>query len=146
MRSKHEREVLEYREKQHSNQVVWGQLQEAQKRERVLQQELLLTQQQVADVQRKNEQLQTAINQIDLERCRLQKFKSSKQDTLRELEQVVKQVSLVENIDVDKLVGILADREQQLAELRQEYSAHGANLARVTQQRDQEVAKCRRLL
>ena len=58
----------------------------------------------------------------------------------------MKQFSLVENIDVDKLVGILAQKESQLSKLQSEFAQYESNLARVTQQRDLEVTKCRRLL
>lgn len=48
---------------------------------------------------------------MDAERCRLQKFKSSKVDRLKDLEDKVKKIDVFENIDGDKLVAALTKKD-----------------------------------
>jgi hypothetical protein len=48
---------------------------------------------------------------VDAEICRLKKFKSSKVDRLKDLEDRVKQIDVFENIDSDKLVSALTQKD-----------------------------------
>ncbi len=51
------------------------------------------------------------LKQLDAERGRLAKFKSSKAEKLKELEDRVKKIDLFENIDGDKLLTALTKKD-----------------------------------
>lgn len=58
------------------------------------------------------------MKELEAERGRLAKFKSSKAEKLKELEDKVKKMDLFENIDGDKLVAALSKKDQQLKDLQ----------------------------
>lgn len=60
------------------------------------------------------EKLQEEITEGQAERRRLETFKASKGERLKELEELNKNVDLFDNVDVDKLLYILQRKEQQL--------------------------------
>ena len=60
-----------------SNATIWEQLSESEKRERVLKQELLYTQQSLSASEKTIINLKEEIRSIDAERIRLQNFKST---------------------------------------------------------------------
>jgi hypothetical protein len=51
------------------------------------------------------------IKQLDAERGRLAKFKSSKAEKLKELEEKVKKIDLFDNVDGDKLLAALTKKD-----------------------------------
>jgi len=57
------------------------------------------------------------MKELENERGRLAKFKSSKAEKLKELEDKVKKIDLFENIDGDKLIAALTKKDQQLKEM-----------------------------
>ena len=58
------------------------------------------------------------MKQLEAERGRLAKFKSSKAEKLKELEEKVKKIDLFENIDGDKLLAALTKKDQQLKDIQ----------------------------
>jgi len=57
------------------------------------------------------------MKELENERGRLAKFKSSKAEKLKELEDKVKKIDLFENIDGDKLIAALTKKDLQLKEM-----------------------------
>lgn len=54
---------------------------------------------------------------IEADRARLVKFKSSKADVLKELQEKVKKIEIFDNIDTDKLLGALHKKTEKLRSL-----------------------------
>ena len=85
---------------------------EAQKRERVLQQELKFTQQSLAAAEKVIDKLKEEIRDVEADRSRLNKYKTSKSERLKELEDQVKKIELFDNIDTDKLLMALTKKDK----------------------------------
>lgn len=82
-----------------SNQFLWEQLNESQRREALLKQELSYTQQSLAAAEKLADRLQTSIEDMNNQRLRLQQYKSNKGKRLNELEVRVKQQEKIEHRD-----------------------------------------------
>ena len=82
-----------------SNQFLWEQLNESQRREALLKQELSYTQQSLASAEKLADKLQTSIEDMNNQRLRLQQYKSNKGKRLNELEIRVKQQEKIEHKD-----------------------------------------------
>lgn len=85
------------------------------------------------------------LKQLDAERGRLAKFKSSKAEKLKELEDKVKKIDLFENIDGDKLLTALTKKDQQLKDLQLSQANQRNQVEAIQKRRDFEVAKLKRL-
>ena len=88
-----------------SNQYLWEQLNESQRRESLLKQELSYTQQALSAAEKLAEKLQTQIEDMNSQRLRLQQYKANKGKKLSELEEQVKQHEKIEFLDSQKLMG-----------------------------------------
>jgi chromosome segregation ATPase len=84
----------------------------------VLQQELLYTQQSLSAAEKVNDKLREEIHKIEADRQRLAKYKVSKADRLRELEDKIKNIEVYENVDTEKLVSVLVKQDAEVKELR----------------------------
>jgi hypothetical protein len=89
MRQKYEDQLFNLNQKLSSNSMLWEQLAEAEKRERILRQELVLTQQGLSTCEKVVEKQRDHINKLDTEKVRLQNFKQNKGRRLDELEHKV---------------------------------------------------------
>jgi hypothetical protein len=98
--------------------TLWDQLAESEKRERVLRQELLYTQQSLSASEKIILGLKDEIKNIDAERVRLLNFKTNKVGYLKELEVKVNKMDLFENIDTDKLLMSLVSKDAVLNETK----------------------------
>ena len=78
----------------------------------------MYTQQSQSTSEKIIEKLKEDIKELEAERGRLAKFKSSKAEKLKELEEKVKKMDLFENIDGDKLIAALTKKDQQLKEMQ----------------------------
>ena len=65
---------------------------------------------------------------LDADRCRLIKFKASKTDRLKELEERIKKIDVFDHIDSDKLISSLTKKEVQLQQLRQSVEGSDFNI------------------
>lgn len=127
-----------------NNSYLWDQLAESQKRERVLKKELLYTQQSLSTSEKIIEKMKEEIKQIDAERGRLNKFKSSKVEKLKELEDKVKKIDLFDNIDSDKLLIALSKKDAQLNELKGIQNIYSNQVETLQKRKDQEVTKLKK--
>lgn len=75
MRQKYEDQIFNLNQKLSSNSMLWEQLAEAEKRENILRQELVLTQQGLSNCEKVVEKQRDHINKLDTEKVRLQNFK-----------------------------------------------------------------------
>lgn len=101
-----------------SNACLWEQLAEGQKRESIIKQELLYTQQSLASCERIIDRLQSELDALQNDKLRLQQFKNNKSQRLQELEQRVRHLEVLENIDLRKVLEELRAREKALKNLQ----------------------------
>ena len=118
MRQKYEDQLFNLNQKLSSNSMLWEQLAEAEKRERILRQELVLTQQGLSTCEKVVEKQRDHINKLDTEKVRLQNFKQNKGRRLDELEPKVAQYEMFEKIDVEKLIAVLDRQDKEVRALR----------------------------
>jgi hypothetical protein len=64
------------------------------------------------------ERLQDEMKNLDQERERLAKYKASKAQRLKDLEDRIKKQDVYDNIDTEKLINVLGKKEGELKELR----------------------------
>ena len=84
--------------------MLWEQLAEAEKREHILRQELVMTQQSLSNCEKVVEKQRDHIAKLDTEKVRLQNFKQNKGRRLDELEHKVSQYEIFEKVNVEKLI------------------------------------------
>ena len=107
MKQKYEDRLLDLNKKLSSNGMLWEQLAESEKREHLLRQELVMTQQNLSNCEKVIEKQREYINKLDTEKVRLQNFKQNKGKRLDELEQKVAQYEIFEKVNVEKLIMLL---------------------------------------
>ena len=91
---------------------------EAEKRETILKQELLFTQQSLSAAEKVIEKLQDEMKKVEADRQRLYKYKHSKAERLKELEDKIKKFEVYENIDTDKLINVLGKKDEECKQLQ----------------------------
>jgi hypothetical protein len=97
-----------------SNQYLWEQLNESQRRENLLKQELSYTQQALSAAEKLAEKLQTQIEDMNNQRLRLQQYKANKGKRLSELEDQVKQFEKIEYLDNQKLLSSYIKQQRRI--------------------------------
>ena len=131
---------------QSNNTYLWDQMAECQKRERVLQQELRFTQQSLAAAEKTIAKLLNESKEGEAERARLEKFKSSKGERLKELEEDNKNVDMFENVDVEKLLTALTKKEEQLKNLGKAKEVYDFSLKKDKKRYQVDVQKLKKKL
>ena len=116
---KHQREIKELKLKLTLNASLWEQLSESQKRESITRQELELTKRNLTHYEKLIERLYTQLEQLNNEKIRLQRYKSSKQKKISELESKMKDLEILENIDLDKILTEMRLRDKKIVYLKQ---------------------------
>jgi len=91
---------------------------ESEKREKILKQELLFTQQSLSAAEKVIEKLQEEMKKIEAERSRLAKYKHSKAERLKELEDKIKKFEVYDNIDTEKLISVLSKKDVEVTQLK----------------------------
>jgi hypothetical protein len=117
MKEKHEREIFNLKQQLTSNQCLWEQLAESEKREAIMRQELFFTQQSLATCEKIISKMQSQLEVLQNQRLRLQQYKNNKTKRLDELEGKVRQMEILENIDLNKLLDELRLRDRKLSQL-----------------------------
>ena len=90
---------------------LWQQLAETEKRENILKQELVFTQQCLTKSEKANEMLRGELKKVEAERLRLSKYKANKTARLQNLEGKVRSFEVLESIDLNKLLKMLMSKE-----------------------------------
>ncbi|CAG9315550.1 unnamed protein product [Blepharisma stoltei] len=90
IKERKEKQINELKETLQSNQYLWEQINESERREALLKQELSLTQQNLATGEKLADYLQGQIEDMNNQRLRLQQFKTTKGRRIIELEAKVK--------------------------------------------------------
>lgn len=92
------------------NKSLWQQLAEGEKRESILKQELVFTQQCLIKSEKANEMLKDELKKIEAERLRLSKYKANTTARLQDLEGKVKSLGVLGSIDLDKLLEMILNK------------------------------------
>ena len=100
-----------------NNAYLWDQMAESEKRETILKQELLFTQQSLSAAEKVIEKLQEEMKKVEADRQRLYKYKHSKAERLKELEDKIKKFEVYANIDTDKLITALSRKDEECKQL-----------------------------
>jgi len=95
------------------NQSLWQQLAEAEKRENIMKQELVFTQQCLTKSEKANELLKDELKKVEAERLRLNKYKSNTTARLQDLEGKVKSLGVLGSIDLDKLMDMILSKKRK---------------------------------
>ena len=101
-----------------NNSYLWDQMAESEKREKILKQELLFTEQSLSAAEKVIEKLQEEMKKVEADRTRLYKYKHSKAERLKELEGKIKKFEVYENIDTDKLINVLDKKDKEVTQLK----------------------------
>jgi hypothetical protein len=117
-RHKYDQQINELKEQLSSNQYLWDQLSESQRREALLKQELSYTQQALASAEKLCEKLQSQIEEMNVQRLRLQQYKTNKGRRLVELETKAREVTKLDNLDKHRMMGQLVTHNKRLQHYR----------------------------
>lgn len=100
-----------------SNATLWEQLQESEKREKILKMELEKSQYEIAMQGKIVDRLKDELLQINREKQRLLQFKNSKASRLETLEEKAKEFEILENVDLSKLLSLIERKENKIRSL-----------------------------
>ena len=114
---KHQREKKELELKLTLNASLWEQLSESQKRESITRQELELTKRNLTHYEKLIERLYVQLEQLNNEKVRLQRYKSTNQKKINELGEKMKDLEILENIDLDKILTEMRLRDKKIERL-----------------------------
>ena len=99
------------------NASLWEQLSESQKRESITRQELELTKRNLTHYEKLIERLYVQLEQLNNEKVRLQRYKSTNQKKINELGEKMKDLEILENIDLDKILTEMRLRDKKIERL-----------------------------
>ena len=114
MQQQYQQQIHELKEQLTSNQALWEQLSDAQRREKLLHSELSYTQQALAASEKLADKLQAQIENMNNQRLRLQQYKLNKGKRLAELENRIKKYKRLENVDTNRMLNQLMQHNKKL--------------------------------
>ena len=117
-KQKFQDEIHSLHQKLSTNSMLWEQMAEAEKREHVLRQELVMTQQSLSNCEKIIEKQKDTIKAHETEKVRLLNFKASKGKRLEELEQKIAQYQIFEKVNVEKILKVLYKQRSELDTLK----------------------------
>jgi chromosome segregation ATPase len=110
-KQKFQNEINMLKKQVSNNSYLWDQMAEAEKREKILKQELLFTQQSLAAAEKVIEKLQEEMRKYEAVQQRLKRYKDQNAERLKEYEDKLKKFEVYENIDTDKLINVLSKKD-----------------------------------
>ena len=113
-KQKHDYKIDNLKQQLSSNAVLWEQLAEAEKREKILKQELERCQYEIATQEKIIERLRDDVKTEAREKQKLIQYKSNKSKRLDELEQKAREFEVLENVDLNKLLTMMERKEQRI--------------------------------
>ena len=117
-KQKFQNEINMLKKQVSNNSYLWDQMAEAEKREKILKQELLFTQQSLAAAEKVIEKLQEEMRKYEAVQQRLKRYKDQNAERLKEYEDKLKKFEVYENIDTDKLINVLSKKDQEVTQLQ----------------------------
>ena len=146
MQQKYQNKINLMKKQLSNNSYLWDQMAEAEKREKVLKQELLFTQQSRTKAEKVIEKLQEEMKTVEADRQRLYKYKHSQTSRLKELEDKIKKFQVFDNIDLDKLLHVLERKDKEVTQLRAVADTFTQKIDTAERRKDQEVSKVKQSL
>ena len=140
-KDKYEREIFILKKQLTSNACLWEQLAEAEKREKVLKQEFVFTQQSLAASEKVIDKLKDDLRKSESDRIRLSQYKTTKAQRLEELESKVRKFEVMENINLEKLIDALGSKEKQIIKLKDIEKNFTERLDGVEKRKDNEIVQ-----
>ena len=116
-KQKHDYKIDNLKQQLSSNAVLWEQLAEAEKREKILKQELERSQYEIATQEKMIERLKDDVKAESREKQKLIQYKSNKSKRLDELENKAREFEVLENVDLHKLLGMMERKEKRIETL-----------------------------
>ena len=113
-KQKHDYKIDNLKQQLSSNAVLWEQLAEAEKREKILKQELERAQYEIATQEKIIERLKDDVKAESREKQKLIQYKSNKSKRLDELENKAREFEVLENVDLHKLLGMMERKEKRI--------------------------------
>ena len=120
--SRHDFKVDNLQQQLTSNSTLWEQLAESEKREKILKQELEVSQHEIAMQEKIIDRLKEDIKQESREKQKLLQYRASKSKRLEELEQKAREFEVLENVNLQKLLQMIESKQKRIDQLeRREY-------------------------
>ena len=126
-----------------SNSVLWEQLAESEKREKILKQELTKVQNEVAAQDKVLERLRDEMKLEQIEKHKLIQFKTTKVKRLNHLESMARQMELLHSIDIDKVINSLAEKDAKLRQALALNQGSQSFMNEIYRVKKKEVSKAR---
>ena len=114
---RHQKELGLAQAKLTQNSSLWEQLAESQKREQITRQELEMTKQSLTEQENLIKKLYVQLEHLNNQKNRLQQYKNSKSKRIGELEDKMKDLEILENIDLQKILLEMQSRDKKIAKL-----------------------------
>ena len=111
---KHEKKIAEMQQKLTMNQSLWEQLAESQKREQITREELELTKQNLTHYEKLIEKLYHHVEVLTNQKEYLKRYKISNTKRIDELESKMKDREILENVDLQKVLGEMRRRDKKI--------------------------------
>ena len=138
-KQKFQNEINMLKKQVSNNSYLWDQMAEAEKREKILKQELLFTQQSLAAAEKVIEKLQEEMRKYEAVQQRLKRYKDQNAERLKEYEDKLKKFEVYENIDTDKLINVLSKKDQEVTQLQGIADNFNEQINLVENRKDKEV-------
>lgn len=113
-KQKHDYQMDNMKQQLSSNAVLWEQLAEAEKREKILKQELMKVQNEVAAQDKILDRLRDEMKLEQIEKHKLIQFKSQKVKRLNHLEGMARQMELMQSINMEKVIQTMTEKDKKL--------------------------------
>ena len=141
---KHDYKIDNLKQQLSSNAVLWEQLAEAEKREKILKQELMTVQNEVAIQDKILERLKDEMKLEQIEKHKLIQFKTTKNKRLNHLEGMARQMELMQSIDLNKVIRSLTDKDKKLTAVEQKSANTNQFMNEVYRVKAKEVGRVKR--
>ena len=117
LKQKHDYKVDNLQQQLTSNATLWEQLAEAEKREKILKQELERSQYEIATQEKIIERLKDDIKTESREKQKLIQYRLNKSKRLDELELKAREFEVLENVNLHKLLQMMERKEKKIRTL-----------------------------
>ncbi|CDW82479.1 UNKNOWN [Stylonychia lemnae] len=118
MKQQYENKLDNLRDQLNSNTLLWEQLAEGEKREKILKKELEQSQQEIVTQEKIIEQLKDELKRERGEKQKLIQYKQTKSKRLDELESKAREFEVLQNLNLPKVLNLLEAKEEKIHELK----------------------------
>ena len=138
-RQQFEHKMDNMRQQLNSNTLLWEQLAEGEKREKILKRELEGSQQEIVTQEKIIEQLRDELKKERGEKNKLQQYRQTKSKRLEELESKAREFEVLQNLNLPKMLNLLEQKEGKIQYLKTRDNVQEAQLTQFHKQKEQEM-------